>query len=374
MARSFTIETTTDTLKADAKGPPKAAAFTVINMTSRPVRGLATVKALGDTKREWLSIAGEIERDFGGGAKEHFTVNFDTASAPAGRYRFRLDVASALNPEEDFTEGPPVTVEVAAMPVRKPKPFPKWIIPVIASVVLLVGVVLAWRMCGGDKPPENPSVALYKLPDVEDVGEDKARQRLQEECIQPEKPCVQVEVNRVFDDKVAEGRTIRTEPAVGTEVKLGSTVVLFTSRGPSRVPSVANQTADAAQKLLETMCEQVPCKVETTRSPHDTVAEGMAIGTVPAENESLPSNTTVTLIVSSGPDLKAVGTYVGMPREVAGNQIVQDGFTIGEIGIIRDHRTGVEIIPGIVTRQDPQPGERKPKGTKINLWTSVAAR
>src|SRR6266542_6193362 len=139
MARTFTITTTaTDTLKVDDKGHAEAA-FTVTNATARPVRGMARAKALGDTTKESLSIPGETERDFGGGATEQFTVNFDAAGAPAGQYLFRLDVASALNPDEDFTEGPTVNVEIVGVPapaVETKKGFPKWIIPVIAVVVL----------------------------------------------------------------------------------------------------------------------------------------------------------------------------------------------------------------------------------------------
>jgi hypothetical protein len=144
MAKTFTITTTaTDTLKTDAKGHAEAV-FTVTNSTARPVRGMARAKSLGDTKKESLSIAGETERDFGGGATEQFSVSFDAAGAPAGRYPFRLDVASALNPDEDFTEGPIVTVEVAAAatPPAAKKPFPKWIIPVILGVVVIIGVVV----------------------------------------------------------------------------------------------------------------------------------------------------------------------------------------------------------------------------------------
>jgi eukaryotic-like serine/threonine-protein kinase len=363
VARSFTIETTTDSLKADAKEPAKVA-FTVINVASRPVRALATVKPLGDTKREWLSIAGETERDIGRGDKERFTVIFNTAGAPAGTYQFRLDVASAVAPEEDFTNGPTVTVEVAARPIVKPKPFPKWIIPVIAGVVLLIGAVLAWRIFGGDNSTQAVS---YKLPDVEDLVEERARKRLEDECNQPDKRCVLVEVNQVFDDKVAEGRTIRTEPAAGTEVELGSKVMLFTSRGPSRVPSVANQTADAAQKLLETMCQQVGCKVETSRSPHDTVPADMAIGTKPGENEALKANTTVTLLVSSGPEMKAVGSYLNVFQPIAEQLIAKDGFTVGRVDIVRDHRVGAVGIAGTVRRQDPPPGTMRPKGSKIDL-------
>jgi hypothetical protein len=143
MAKSFSITTPTDTLKADAAGHAQAV-FTVTNATARPVRGMARARALGDTKREWLSVAGETERDFGGGTTEQFTVNFDAAGAPAGKYPFRLDVSSALNPDEDFTEGPTVTVEVAgvAPPPPPQKKFPLWIVFVILGVVLLVGVVV----------------------------------------------------------------------------------------------------------------------------------------------------------------------------------------------------------------------------------------
>ena len=112
MPKSFAITTTaTDTLKADAKGHAEAS-FTVTNATSRPLRGMARAMPLGSTKREWLSIGGETERDFGGGATQQFTVNFDS-TGPADKYPFRLDVSSATNPDEDFTESPTVTVEVA---------------------------------------------------------------------------------------------------------------------------------------------------------------------------------------------------------------------------------------------------------------------
>src|SRR2546423_14586926 len=127
MARSFAITTTaTDTLRADANGHAQAV-FTVTNTTGRPVRGLVKIRALGDTKREWVEIEGETERDFAAGATQQFTVNFaakpdqstatDTAAgaagkaggAPAGprfkpgKYSFRLDAASAVKPDGDLT-------------------------------------------------------------------------------------------------------------------------------------------------------------------------------------------------------------------------------------------------------------------------------
>ena len=166
MAKSFAITTTaTQLLRADAKGHAQAI-FTVTNTTARPVRGLAKPKPLGDTKREWLSLEGEAERDFAAGATHQFTVNFDspipeasavtvigstappaigapvTTAAPPRKYSFRLDVESAQNPDEDFVEGPVVTVEVAAKTVVPAKKFPVWIVFVVLGVLLLVGGVV----------------------------------------------------------------------------------------------------------------------------------------------------------------------------------------------------------------------------------------
>ena len=150
MPKSFTITTTaTDVLKADAKRHAEAV-FTVTNVSSRPVRGMARVSALDNTKQEWLSLVGESERDFGAGTTQQFAVNFDAAVAPqsAAKYPFKLVVASAMNPDEDFAESPIVAVEISSAPaeVQKPPSRPMWwLIPVIA--VVLIGIVVgAWLL------------------------------------------------------------------------------------------------------------------------------------------------------------------------------------------------------------------------------------
>ena len=166
MAQSFAITTTApDPLKADANGHAEAV-FTVTNTTSRPIRGLATAKSLGATKRDWLAVRGETERDFAGGATEQFVVNIHVAGVPGGRYPCRLDVASAANPDEDFTTGPVVNVDVAgSVTAAAPKKaFPLWIVFVIVGVLLLVGIVillLVFRSNNTSKvESENPTPAL----------------------------------------------------------------------------------------------------------------------------------------------------------------------------------------------------------------------
>ena len=179
MAMTFAITTAaTETVKADSGGHAQAM-FTVTNTTGRPVRGIARPQAIGDTKQEWLSITGDTERDISGGATETVTVKFDAVGAPAGKYPFRLDVSSAKNPDEDFTEGPTVNVEVAAAaPPPPPKPgFPKWIIfAIIGAVLLIGGIILLVVLLSGDKtddeeetptptPVESPSPSPTPTPE-----------------------------------------------------------------------------------------------------------------------------------------------------------------------------------------------------------------
>ncbi|HYY58702.1 MAG TPA: PASTA domain-containing protein, partial [Pyrinomonadaceae bacterium] len=267
MARSFAITTTaTDTLQADAQGHAQAV-FTVTNSTSRPIRGLAKVKALGDTKRDWINIEGEAERDFAAGTTQQFTVNFDAKPDPAaaastapaasaatpaaaaasattptaaatatpaadtaaassasgvkpGKYGFRLDVASAMKSDEDFTEGPVVTVEVPALAAPVKKKFPIWIIPVVAVVLIALGLTL-WLLLR-TKKVEVPSVVGKSVADATSA----------------------IEANKlkanVADTKptgtVAAGLVATQDPAGGDKVDEGGTVNLVVEAEPPTPP------------------------------------------------------------------------------------------------------------------------------------------
>src|SRR5882757_4616822 len=155
MANIFAITSATEGIKADADGKA-GVVYTVTNTSSKPMRGIAKARPLGNTQQEWLTVEGETERDFSANGTQQFTVNFlkppgaAAAGAPAPeKFPFRLDVASATNPDEQFTEGPTITVEVAP-PVQKPPPrsFPWWIILVIVGVVLIVAAALFFAFCG----------------------------------------------------------------------------------------------------------------------------------------------------------------------------------------------------------------------------------
>jgi hypothetical protein len=160
MANIFAITTTTENLTAEVNGAAKASViFTVTNTTAKPVRAVARVQGLDQTQNDWMSIEGDPEKDFASGGTAQFVVNFNKPLPvleagriePEEKYPFRLTVASATRPDEDFTEGPKVTV---TKPVREGKKkgggVPWWIFLIIGIValILVVGIIiLGARSC-----------------------------------------------------------------------------------------------------------------------------------------------------------------------------------------------------------------------------------
>src|SRR5262245_19249842 len=116
MARIFDITTTSDTLTLSPDGTGSMV-FTVTNTSKQDVRGTLLPRVLDSKNANWLSVAGDAVREFKPGLAHQVKV---TAKLPpgteAGKLRVRLDAASEKNPDDDFTEGPPIGIAVATTP------------------------------------------------------------------------------------------------------------------------------------------------------------------------------------------------------------------------------------------------------------------
>lgn len=184
MARLFDISTTTDTLTPDAQGRATLS-FSVTNKTDKPQRGTLALHALDGPHRAWFTLDGADERSFAPGMTDSVSYQLKVpAGTPAGRLRVRLDCLSVIAPEEDFTEGPVVSITV-------PEPDkgvtggdgkrPWWLWLLVGLLVLAVvggGVWLKSRSTGkpdkpgpassaptGDAPPPPPRVESVELND-----------------------------------------------------------------------------------------------------------------------------------------------------------------------------------------------------------------
>lgn len=123
MPSPFAITVASNTVRLDDNRRGEVS-FTVVNISGSHLRGRSILTPQDPSVGAWLSVAGESERDFARDGKDNFVVQITApAATPPGGYPFRLDMVGVANPDELFTEGPTVTIEVAK-PGEPPPPPP----------------------------------------------------------------------------------------------------------------------------------------------------------------------------------------------------------------------------------------------------------
>jgi hypothetical protein len=112
--------------------------FTVTNTADRDLTARAHVVTEGSAHEEWFTVVGP-QRDSPADATHQFGVEVAVPlEAPAGDYRFRLDVVGVEDPDEFEGEG--VWAMIAVPPAPKPSRVPLWIL--LAAAVLLIAVLV----------------------------------------------------------------------------------------------------------------------------------------------------------------------------------------------------------------------------------------
>jgi hypothetical protein len=142
--------------------------------------------------------------------------------APAGKYQFRLDAISVINPDDDFTEGPTVDLEVKPTEAPK-KAFPWLLIAAAAGAVILI-VAVTWALWPNG----------VEVPDVVGLDVEEATKKFEDLN-------VKVEVTRQISASVAINRVFGQDPEAKSKAKAGATVMVL----------VAAQKADESKVVYE---------------------------------------------------------------------------------------------------------------------------
>ena len=233
MNRIFAITAASERVTAGGDGRGEIT-FTVTNSSARPLRGQLRVRPLGSTKGEWLSVAGEAERVFSPNATQQVVVKVATPpGTPAGKYQFRLDAISVINPDDDFTEGPTVDLEVKATEAPK-KAFPWWIVAAAGGAVILI-VGLTWLLW-----PKG-----VEVPDVVGLDVGEATKKFEDSKFK-------VEIRRQPNTSVAINHVFAQDPEGKSRAGAGATVMLL----------VAEQKTDEAKAGSESR-QQAPTPAPT---------------------------------------------------------------------------------------------------------------
>jgi serine/threonine-protein kinase len=232
----------------------------------------------------------------------------------------------------------------------------------VFSETVAAGTVVDSDPRAGAEIPRSRAVTLhvskgqerYAVPAVVGSTVDAARASLAAQNLKVGK------VTEVFDEKAPEGTIVSTDPAPGTKVKRNAVVALVVSKGRQPIP-VTDWTGKPADQAKAALTKAGLTVDDSRQDNSDTVPAGSVISQSPA-NGTLFKGEKVTLVVSKGPVLVDVPSFVGKQVGEAETALKALGFRVKI----------QQLVPGInfgtVQSQDPG-GGKAPKGSTITLYT-----
>ena len=236
------------------------------------------------------------------------------------------------------------------------------------------GIVLDQSPAAGAKVAVGTPVSLtvslgpagvVKVPDVRGLPEETAKTLLQNAGLTNT-------TLRQPDPTVPAGNAIGTDPSAGTQVKLGSSVILIISTGFSQPQEVAvpgevigMTVEDARESLFAVGLFHVG---NITMRPHATIPAGRVSGLSPTAGTLVAYGTTINLFVSSGSQPPvSTPNMVGLTLEEAIAKLNATGLQLGFVS----HQTSNTVEVDRVISQNPLMTALVPAGWKINLVVSL---
>ncbi|MBO5449002.1 MAG: Stk1 family PASTA domain-containing Ser/Thr kinase [Ruminococcus sp.] len=156
-----------------------------------------------------------------------------------------------------------------------------------------------------------------------------------------------VVLRAMFDDNVAEGLVIKTEPAAGKEHPVGGTITVFVSKGPFdtqvKVPDVIGMTKEKAIDALKE--NKLKAKVEEIAHEGD---KGKVVDQSIDEGKKVDRDTEVTIYVSTGEtDPVDLTISLPMPRGIHGSYSIEV-YKNGNVAYTQSIGNGETVAGGTV--------------------------
>ncbi|MBG6083694.1 Stk1 family PASTA domain-containing Ser/Thr kinase [Zhihengliuella flava] len=172
----------------------------------------------------------------------------------------------------------------------------------------------------------------------------------------------------IYDDDMAAGYVVGTDPEANTTIRRFQGVELLVSRGPElfSVPNLRGLTLDAAESEV---AEAQLTLGETTEDYNESVPAGEVVSQDPAPDEELRRGTEIDVVLSAGPAPVDVPDVTGLSAEDAENQLTSLGLT-GEVAG-EEHST--EVAEGLIIAQSPSSGQVERGGT-VSYTVSLGPR
>jgi beta-lactam-binding protein with PASTA domain/tRNA A-37 threonylcarbamoyl transferase component Bud32 len=161
-----------------------------------------------------------------------------------------------------------------------------------------------------------------------------------------------------FDDTVAAGKVIETDPAIGAEVKRDTTVDIVVSKGakPVPLPDVVGRKAAAAKRILS----GAGLDVSSDSKFSEEVSKGDVISMSPKAGTVVSSGSQVSIVTSKGPPPVTVPNLIDSPKNKAINDLKRLGL---KARVLEAEATPLDRVYS----QDPPAGTQIPKGSPVTI-------
>jgi beta-lactam-binding protein with PASTA domain len=205
------------------------------------------------------------------------------------------------------------------------------------------------------------AVSALTAAETREVPRVVGRQLVQARAVL-ERAGFQVEETRVRSEADFD-QVLDQDPNPGEEAEEGSTVVLEVSGGPGTVlvPTVRNLPQGQAIDELE----ERGLRANVDRLSSENVRAGLALRTVPGAGTEVERGERIQLFISSGPELVAVPTVIGLSRDSAEAQISDAGL----VPAVQEAES--EEPEGEVISQDPSAGTELRLGSTVTITVST---
>ena len=175
-------------------------------------------------------------------------------------------------------------------------------------------------------------------------------------------------IERRFDEDIASGKILESDPSGGDKVDAGGRVNLVVSKGQERyvIPVLTGLTPSAALKVLTSQ----PLKsAGISEEFNTTIPKGLVISSNPPNGQKVKRDTPVSILVSKGIEEIALTTYVGQSADQAQNELTEAGFNVESSFAYSE-----SVAAGAVVSQTPAGVVSAPKGSTITLVVSKGSK
>lgn len=201
-----------------------------------------------------------------------------------------------------------------------------------------------------------------KVPNVEGLHRDKAKEEI------TNRELVFKVKNEVYSNEYKEGHVVHQNIEAGETVKVGYPIEVTLSKGPEEVvvPYVVNKHIDEAEIMIRDEDLQPSVKYVPSDIPKDYV-----ISQTPEGDSKVPTGSTVSLVVSEGPEINyvVVPNVIGEDIEIAKNKLTSSGLIVGEV----KYEDNENVEKDIVIWQSFTANSEVEENTTIDLTVSKGA-